>query len=604
MFVGAKLDKSNGNCFFRVWAPNAKDVQVVLNVDTGPFTFKPLAKQSNGYWEAVIPGLSINDQYKLLLEDHKGNKSYRLDPAAKDTHHSGLDNLDQPGSNACLITDPDYNWKKFNTPRFNNFIIYQLHIGTFAGYNDKPPINSSGIAKIKNIECKLSYIQEMGFDAIELLPIHEFRGDRSWGYNPSHFFAPESHYGSPEEYKHFINEAHDEGLAVILDVVYNHVSDDDNGLWKFDETDSEHRGIYQANYRTPWGSSFAFWKEEVKNFFFESAEQCFEVYNADGLRFDATRYIEYNRGWGDDGWEFMQYLTYCLKQKYPDKYLIAEHLPDHESIINSAGFHATWYADSHHEFQRAANGDDSINRLKRILGKDFGYGKNYPNQWNLVKYLLGSHDDCGDDKDGNTINKSDWEQHRYFVELFGGRDNWHARAKARLGWALNIAIAGTPLLFMGGECHHWGYWHDYKDDNGDHRFNWDIAGDPTGAPMKRLVTAANWVRWNNPALRSETLEIVHENYNNSVIAFKRWVPGGNNVVLTIVNIGDSNFYNHEYGVDTGGQYGQWTQILCSQDSTFGGWDGAGNAYHEPYTEGDGKIYISLPKWSVIMMRLK
>ncbi len=84
----------------------------------------------------------------------------------------------------------------------------------------------------------------------------------------------------------------------------------------------------------------------------------FEEYRADGLRFDATRYIEYNKGegGGSDGWEFMQYLTYLLKEAYPDKYLIAEHLPEHDSIIYDEGYHAAWHVDSHHEFQRAANG--------------------------------------------------------------------------------------------------------------------------------------------------------------------------------------------------------------------------------------------------------
>jgi 1,4-alpha-glucan branching enzyme len=364
------------------------------------------------------------------------------------------------------------------------------------------------------------------------------------------------------------------------------------------------KGIYLSNYETPWGLSPAFWKRQVKDFFLENAKMYFGEYRADGLRFDATRYIEYNKGWNDDGWKFLQYLTYLVKQAYPDKYLIAEHLPDHDSIIRSAGFHAAWFVDSHHEFQRAAAGQDPLNKLKAFLGKDFGHGRSYPHQWNLVKYLLGSHDDCGDDKGGETLRKADWEQHRYFVEFFGGRDNWHARAKARLGWALNVAIPGNPMMFMGSECHHRGYWHDARDRHGDHRFDWTIAGDPIGMTMRRMVADVNRVRWNNPALRSETLQITHEDYDNNVLAFKRWVPGGKNVALVVVNIGERNFGNFSYGVGTGGQTGQWTQIFCTQDAAYGGWDGAGNAYYEPWSQSDGKIYINLPKWSVIMMRLK
>ena len=153
---------------------------------------------------------------------------------------------------------------------------------------------------------------------------------------------------------------------------------------------------------------------------------------------------------------------------------------------------------------------------------------------------------------------------------------------------------------MGSECHHWGYW----DEDDDRRFNWAIAGDALGMEMRRLVTAANWVRWQNPALRSETFDITHEDSTNTVLAFKRYLPEGDNCVLTVVNMGDTNFTDSSYGVSTGGQSGRWTQILCTQDRAFGGWDGAGNAYREPWTQADGNVYINLPKWSVIMLRLQ
>lgn len=163
------------------------------------------------------------------------------------------------------------------------------------------------------------------------------------------------------------------------------------------------------------------------------------------------------------------------------------------------------------------------------------------------------------------------------------------------------------MMFMGSECHMgsptvaWGYWHDGHDDNGDHRFDWAIAGDPIGMEMRRLVTAANHVRWSNPALRSDTLIISHEDYDNQVLAFKWW--GDGNVVLTVINLSEKNFGNHSYGVWTDNQSGRWSQILCTQDASFGGWDGAGNAFYEPETQSDGRVYINLPKWSVVMLRL-
>ncbi len=601
MDIGAKL--VNGGCRFTVWSPNAKEVHVIGEFNNWEKGENKLTKAEDGYWQGMVTNVQSNQKYKYLIISPDNKEYYKIDLAAKDTLHSGLHDLQDPGSNAGIILDPSYDWQSFTTPYFEDFIIYQLHIGSFAGFNDGIAVGNH-TATIQDIETKLNYIKELGFNAIELLPIQEFRGDRSWGYNPSFFFAPESAYGAPEDYQRFVNKAHKHGLAVIFDVVFNHASNIDNPMWKFDVDSAVEKGIYLSHYETPWGLSPAFWKQQVKDFFLANARMYFEDYNADGLRFDATRYIEYNRGWHNDGWQFMQYLTHQLKQSCPDKYLIAEHLPDHDSIINNAGFNATWFVDSHHEFQRAASGHDPLNKLKNIIGKYFGDRRSYHQQWNLVKYLLGSHDDCGDDKNGETINKADWEQHRYFVEFFGGRDNWYARAKARVGWALNVAILGTPMMFMGEECHHWGYWHDTPDQYGDHRINWALADDPTGMPMRRMVKDANMVRRNNPALRSETLHITHENYHDNILAFKRWTPGGNNVVLVIVNMGDNNFGNHCYGVETGGQMGQWVQIFCSQDGQYGGWDDAGNAYYEPWTNDAGKIFINLPKWSVIMMKLK
>jgi 1,4-alpha-glucan branching enzyme len=163
------------------------------------------------------------------------------------------------------------------------------------------------------------------------------------------------------------------------------------------------------------------------------------------------------------------------------------------------------------------------------------------------------------------------------------------------------------MMFMGSECHmasphvSWGYWHDGSDLRGDHRFNWSVAGDPAGVEMRRLVAAANALRWHNPSLRADSLSIPHEDHDNQVLAFLRRLD--TNVVLVVLNLGDRNFTDHSYGVRTGGQHGRWTQALCTQDAAFGGWDGAGNAFHDPWTQGDGHVYINLPKWSLVALRL-
>jgi 1,4-alpha-glucan branching enzyme len=320
----------------------------------------------------------------------------------------------------------------------------------------------------------------------------------------------------------------------------------------------------------------------------------FEEYKADGLRFDVTTQIN---------GEHLKLAVDRLRNDFPNKYLSAEHLPDNPWIVKVGRFCSVWDADSHHECQRALVGQDSINKVKSFLGWE-----GYDHAWNLVKYTLGSHDDIGDQEDGDAEDGlTNWDtRHRYFVDQLGGREDWRARAKCRLAWALNVAMPCTPMLFMGSECHmaspyvSWGYWHDGRDNKGDHRFNWAVAGDPIGIEMRRLVAACNEVRWQNPALRADSLTISHEDHTNQVLGFQREFY--DNVVLTVINFSEHNFIDHSYGVRTAGHSGQWTQILCTQDATFGGWDGAGNAFYEPWTQADGKVYINLPNWSVVMLQ--
>ena len=587
-------------CNFRVWAPNAENVKVLLQAGDCwdrqmRIREEPLIRDDIGYWKGAVANVPPGTLYRYAVI-YDGITREKLDPAARDVIHSGLTRFDPDNCNASIILDPgSTDWVPFETPAFENFIIYQLHVGSFAGRNDH--LNDKAIGGFLDVATKFSYIRDLGFNAIELLPIHEFAADRSWGYNPASFFAPESAYGRPKDLREFVNRAHAEGLAVIFDVVYNHAGPGDNVLWRFDGFDQLGQGgiYFEGGQMTPWGRGPAWWKQEVQNYFFENASMFLENYRGDGLRFDVTTQINGNH---------LAKVVGRLKRHYPEKYFIAEHLPADPWITIFGNFDATWHAGAHHECQRALNGADPIGKVKSFLGWE-----GFDNAWNLIKYTLGSHDDCGDQESGDAEHGlSNWDaSHRYFVDQFGGRNNWHARSKCRLAWALNIAMPGTPMLFMGTECHMgapsavWGYWHDGPDLRGDHRFDWGIAGDSFGMEMRRLVRAANHVRWNHSALRSNTLSITHEDEDNGVLAFKRW--DGNHVVLAVINMGDRSFSRHDYGVHTGGQKGRWRQILCTQDAEFGGWDGAGNAFYDPWTQSDGRIYINLPKWSVVMLRL-
>jgi 1,4-alpha-glucan branching enzyme len=231
-----------------------------------------------------------------------------------------------------------------------------------------------------------------------------------------------------------------------------------------------------------------------------------------------------------------------------------------------------------------------VSRIKDLIG----WWAGSRSAWNQVRYFLGSHDEIKDE----TYNSSP-DGGRYFVERFGGRDNGWARAKARLGWSLNVVLPGTPMMFMGSEGHMWGYWSLKLDDNGEHRFNWGIVGDSVGAPMQQMVRDINNIRWANPALRSEYLAPVHDDDPGQVVAFKRWNLNGN-VILAVINLGDQQWSNTDYGVNMGGDSGTWREIFNSQAPGYGGINTTGNYQADRNVAPDGKLYINLPAWSLLL----
>jgi 1,4-alpha-glucan branching enzyme len=593
--LGARLWPAG--CYFRVWAPHARQVSVVVQGgdhwdSAGPAAVTDLVRGADDHWTAVVPGVTAGALYRFRIVTADGSVIERLDPAARDVISSQLVRTDPLNRNASVVlTAAEYPFAPFVPPRFENYVIYQLHVGTFAGRGDD---HDTEWATFAQVESKLGYVRELGFTCVELLPVHEYARDRSWGYNPATLFAPESSYGSPHDLRHFVDAAHRAGLAVVFDVVHNHLDKDDNVLWDYDGYDRDGGIYFEDGPETPWGRGPAWWKREVQEFYYQNARMYLEEYHADGLRYDATRYV--------DGAQLAKAVG-RLRADFPDRYIVAEHLPDDPWVTHDGAFCATWASRVHHETQRALAGQDPVRKVRGTLG-----WHGYDHAWNLVTYTSGSHDDVGDQEEGNAENGlTNWDaRHRYLVDQLGGRDDWTARAKCRLAWALNAAGPGNPMMFMGSECLQgaphvtWGYWHDGHDRRGDHRFDWRIAGDELGIQMRRLVAACNAVRRDNPALRADSLDVVHEDDTNQVLGFVRRWRG--NVVLAVANLGDRTFGDHGYGVATGGTTGRWTQVLCTQDAAFGGWDGAGNAFHEPETQPDGRVYLNLPKWSMVLLR--
>ena len=300
----------------------------------------------------------------------------------------------------------------------------------------------------------------------------------------------------------------------------------------------------------------------------------------------------------------MEDLVGEAEKEFPSKFMIAEH-NNPSFAIGTLGFDASWQMNTVGTFIDLINSGPLQALEDFVVGN--GNGLNLPHAFNRVCYCLGSHDEIFANyvvSNGQVV--TDKPQNRYFVERVGGvivgRDNGVARAKARMGWALNVTMPCTPMMFMGTECHHHGYWNSLLDANpGDHRFDFALTLDTIGTQMIAMVTDANQLRWSHPALRSDNIQVTHRDPVNRVLGFKRWDDQGD-VVFIVVNLSDNQFDQANYGVMMDGQPGNWEETFNSQAPVYGGFDNSGNFGAILSVGGDGQIWIRLPNWSVLVFR--
>jgi len=587
---------SDQGCRFRVWAPNAQRVQVILNdAQNGP-TLDLAPEPGTGNWSADQISAPPGTTYQYIITNEGGANNdnsqpwYRTDARALQVQSSAATSMG-------YVVDPvpfsSAQRPAFTTPAFEDFLIYQLHIGSFAGKNDGINVNAN-TATFEDIKDKLDYIRGLGFNAIEPLPITDFRcdvGGAGEGYGPSDMFASEDAYASsPDqavaELIDLIDTAHSKGLAFILDVVYNHAGINDNRYWRYDGNYAGDGGIYFVNgHPTPWGDGFALWQQEVKDFLLDNARMYLRDYRVDGLRFDAVQAIQADA---------VEFIVQTLRQEFPDKYLIAEYNPYDSSTAASPpqdpygtlGFCATWDMNSPWDTFSFLNGTNVMNLMLARIG-----GFSDPNEWHQVSYLTGSHDQIYGGQGDTGV---------YFTQRFGGRENGYARAKARLAWALNATLAETPMMFMGTEGHLDGFWDPVVGDNYDHRVDWQQIGDALGAPMQQMVGDINQLRWAHSALRSPAGFVVHVDDENQVVGFKRYNLDGD-VLLVVVNAGNGQWSGNSYGVSLAGDSGTWREVFNSQAPAYGAIDTVGNLDMD-LPAVNGQIWINLSSWSVTVFQ--
>ena len=394
------------------------------------------------------------DRYRFVLNQGAGPDLFRQDPAARQVESSSL-------QDSSLVTlSSKYHWRDSNwsPPNWYDYIIYQLHPLRFTDRNKDgdgkplPPLQQ--ITEELNNDGSNDYLNDLGVTAIQLLPLAEFPGDHSWGYNPSFFYAIESAYGTPDDLKKLVDTAHRNGIAVILDVVYNHGGTSDNILWQVAQKDHHHGTYYDGD--TAWGPMINFDHAVSHHFFVQNILYLAREFHIDGFRFDATRPIHINDDWNirirgsGGGWGFLREMRSLLNRVHPGIILIAEELPNDWYITRERVHHAyrgddhgpfdaQWADPFHDNFKDVLRGAP-LDRLSRAFTP-------YGDSWQDALIYTESHDEVGN------------EDARIAHVAREGK-GWEMAQIAAVGTLLGRSI---PMIFMGQET---GEWLQFGQDDG------------------------------------------------------------------------------------------------------------------------------------------
>jgi 1,4-alpha-glucan branching enzyme len=419
----------------------------------------------------------------------------------------------------AIVHDPSFDWggDDYHLAPWNEFVIYELHVGTFNEKDDNIP------GKFASVSARLGHLQKLGVNAIQIMPIAQFAGERSWGYNPSHIFSVETDYGGPLAFKRFVKGAHEHRIAVILDVVYNHLGPSDLDLWQFDGWSENNRGgIYFYNderAHTPWGDTRPdYGRGEVRQYILDNATMWLEEYHVDGLRFDGTVYIRTPDGPGSadlpDGWSLLQSVNSLVTERFPGRITIAEDLQNNKWLTKDvgaggAGFGSQWDANFVHPIRQAVITPQDGQRSLASIRDALLYRYN-DDAFERVIYSE-SHDEVasGRARVPQEINPQDPE-------------GWHAQKRSTLAAAMVFTAPGIPMLFQGQEFLEGGWFRDTVP------LDWDQRDEFHG--IVRLYRDLIRLRLNHAGftrgLCGQFTQVYHLNDERKVIAFHRWDKGG------------------------------------------------------------------------------
>ena len=580
-FMGATpySDAEGSGVTFRVWTPFARSVAVVGSFNGWSVSANPLASEGNDFWSADIAGAKVGDQYKFYITNPAFvGPFWRMDPYVTRIVHSG-------GNLNGVVDTPltAYSTPGYTTPTWNELVIYEIHIRTFLPGDgsvqtaDGTPIKTkdgSFIGSFDSAETKLEYLRDLGVNAIELMPLGEFTGDISAGYNPAYIFAIEDEFGGPDGFRDFVNAAHQRGIAVIVDVVYNHLGDSAGDMWQFDGWSAApgKGGIYFYNdwrSRTDWGDTrFDYGRGEVRQYLRDNAARWLQQRFADGLRWDSVGSMrnvkDQNNSPADDipdGWSLCQWINSEIRNSQPWKISIAEDMKDNEwitkpQVTGGAGFNAQWGAGFVGTIRDSLitpdDGARDMDAVASMLSQRF-------NADSFQRVIFTESHDAD----------SNGEQRLPEMISPGNAWSWWAKKRSTLGAAALLTGPGIPMVFMGQEFLASGWFDD--DRMLDWSNAWRFAG-ITQLYRDLIRLRRNWFN-NTRGLRGQNVNVFHVNNADKLIGMHRWdVGGAGDDVVILFNFSNRGYANYQLGFPRGGMWRvRFNSDAGVYDAFFGNW---------------------------------
>ena len=577
---------------FAVWAPNAKRVSVVGGFNRWDGRVHPMRlRMECGVWELFIPGLGEGELYKFELISAQGERLLKADPFALRTEL-------RPQTASVVQALPSTVRFKPERAAANAMdkpmSIYEVHLGSWRKADGWRWLNYRELA-----EQLVPYAKDLGFTHLELLPITEHPFDNSWGYQPVGLYAPTARFGSPDDFRFFVDAAHAAGLGVILDWVPAHFPTDAHGLGRFDGTHLYEHADPKEGYHPDWNTLiFNFGRNEVRNYLVGNALYWLERFGVDGLRVDAVAsmlYRDYSRKDGEwipnqhggrenlEAIAFLRHMNHAVGTQCPGRITIAEEStafpgvsrpPSPDLQSGGLGFHHKWNMGWMHD-TLGYMGQDPVHR--RYHHQQLTFGLMYAFSENFV--LPFSHDEVVHGK-GSLLAKM-------------AGDPWQRFANLRSLYGLMWGYPGKKLLFMGCEFGQASEW------NSNDQLPWHCLDEATHRGVQHLVRDLNTLYQATPALYEQDHSpngfawVTHDDADHSVVAFLRWSVHGQ-CALVVCNFTPVPRPAYRLGVP---QEGQWRCVLNTDASVYGG-SGAGSFASQtdevPRHGHDNSICVDLP----------